>query len=285
LSDQTNVDPMLAPLRDNGGPTFTHGLLPGSPAVDQGKNFNATATDQRGAGLLRIVEDPNIADAIGGDGSDVGAYEVQHDSSDQPPVADAGATVSLVISPNGTNATVFLNGSRSSDPDNDALQFWWYEAGAPIANGMAARTVLSAGSHSIVLVVSDEILSATNGIVVDVITAAEAMTRLAAMLKPDVAHAQSLAATLRAALASIDRSTHGSAKNQLIAFQNQVRAQVAPIDPALAALLIKMAQDIIDSQSGNVKRSIGRVGADPFAEAVFDGDMRLQVSAAEVISL
>jgi hypothetical protein len=133
--------------------------------------------------------------------------------------------------------------------------------------------------------VSDEILSATNGIVVDVITAAEAMTRLAAMLKPDVAHAQSLAATLRAALASIDRSTHGSAKNQLIAFQNQVRAQVAPIDPALAALLIKMAQDIIDSQSGNVKRSIGRVGADPFAEAVFDGDMRLQVSAAEVISL
>ena len=27
-------DPMLAPLADNGGPTLTHNLLPGSPAID-----------------------------------------------------------------------------------------------------------------------------------------------------------------------------------------------------------------------------------------------------------
>src|SRR5438132_7457691 len=31
--DQINTDPMLGPLQDNDGPTFTHGLLPGSPAI------------------------------------------------------------------------------------------------------------------------------------------------------------------------------------------------------------------------------------------------------------
>ena len=30
------VDPMLGPLQDNGGPTWTHALLPGSPAIDAG---------------------------------------------------------------------------------------------------------------------------------------------------------------------------------------------------------------------------------------------------------
>src|SRR5215831_6407461 len=32
--DQINTNPMLGPLQDNGGPTFTHALLPGSPAID-----------------------------------------------------------------------------------------------------------------------------------------------------------------------------------------------------------------------------------------------------------
>ena len=32
--DQINTDPMLGPLQDNGGPTFTHAPLQGSPAID-----------------------------------------------------------------------------------------------------------------------------------------------------------------------------------------------------------------------------------------------------------
>ena len=31
-----DVDPLLGPLADNGGPTLTHSLLPGSPAIDAG---------------------------------------------------------------------------------------------------------------------------------------------------------------------------------------------------------------------------------------------------------
>ncbi len=34
VADQANVNPLLGPLADNGGPTLTHALLPGSPAID-----------------------------------------------------------------------------------------------------------------------------------------------------------------------------------------------------------------------------------------------------------
>jgi hypothetical protein len=34
--DQINTDPLLGPLQNSGGSTFTHALLPGSPAIDTG---------------------------------------------------------------------------------------------------------------------------------------------------------------------------------------------------------------------------------------------------------
>ncbi|MEL6816774.1 MAG: choice-of-anchor Q domain-containing protein, partial [Cyanobacteria bacterium J06598_3] len=54
------TDPLLSPLADNGGPTFTHALLPGSPAIDAGSN-NINGRDQRGTSLNGIP--------------DIGAYE------------------------------------------------------------------------------------------------------------------------------------------------------------------------------------------------------------------
>jgi predicted outer membrane repeat protein len=68
------IDPGLRPLGDNGGPTFTRALLPGSPALDKGNSFTTT-TDQRGS--LRPYDMPGVANASGGDGADIGAYEVQ----------------------------------------------------------------------------------------------------------------------------------------------------------------------------------------------------------------
>jgi hypothetical protein len=85
-TDQINIDPMLGPLQDNGGPTFTHGLLCGSPAIDKGKNFSGSPFDQRGPGLVRTFDDPHVPNAPGGDGTDIGAFEVQA-SCNQPPVA------------------------------------------------------------------------------------------------------------------------------------------------------------------------------------------------------
>jgi hypothetical protein len=67
--DQVNTDPMLGPLQDNGGPTFTCALLPGSPAINAGDpNFTPPPYfDQRGPGFPRVV-----CGRI-----DIGAFEVQ----------------------------------------------------------------------------------------------------------------------------------------------------------------------------------------------------------------
>ena len=57
-------------------------------------------------------------------------------------------------------------------------------------------------------------------------------------------------ASLRAALAAIDRSQPQTAINQLEAFKNKVLAQIAPTDPALANQLLADAQAIIDALNG-----------------------------------
>ena len=68
------IDPGLGPLQDNGGPTRTRALLAGSRAIDKGHSSGSN-TDQRG--FARLVDSPVIANP--GDGSDIGAYEVQPD--------------------------------------------------------------------------------------------------------------------------------------------------------------------------------------------------------------
>jgi hypothetical protein len=67
--DQINVNPLLGPLQDNGGPTFTHELLPGSPAINAGDpNFVPPPDyDQRGAGYYRVRNGR----------LDIGSFEVQ----------------------------------------------------------------------------------------------------------------------------------------------------------------------------------------------------------------
>lgn len=59
------MDPLLGDLRDNGGPTETHALFPGSPAIDHGNNASHQTYDQRGMGFER--------EASGR--ADIGAFE------------------------------------------------------------------------------------------------------------------------------------------------------------------------------------------------------------------
>lgn len=58
--DQINTDPLLGPLQDNGGPTFTHALLPGSPVIDTGDpSFTPPPFyDQRGPDFWRVRNAP-----------------------------------------------------------------------------------------------------------------------------------------------------------------------------------------------------------------------------------
>ncbi len=66
--------PRLGPLRDNGGVTWTHQLLSGSPAIDAGANPSSIDYDQRGDSPA-----PGFARESPTGSPDIGAYEVQQD--------------------------------------------------------------------------------------------------------------------------------------------------------------------------------------------------------------
>jgi hypothetical protein len=60
------LDPWIGPLADNGGPTFTRALLPGSPAIEAGTAIGVPPTDQRG---VPRPQGPSV---------DIGAFEYQY---------------------------------------------------------------------------------------------------------------------------------------------------------------------------------------------------------------
>jgi hypothetical protein len=66
-SGTLTADPELQPLADNGGPTATHAILTGTPAVDTGSNPGDLAYDQRGCPNARVA----------GAAADIGAFELQ----------------------------------------------------------------------------------------------------------------------------------------------------------------------------------------------------------------
>ena len=97
-SNNLTGDPMLGPLQNNGGPTLTRALLPGSIAINVGSNALAVdegnlplVEDQRGFGFARIVEST----------VDLGAFETAHPGSVRFASATAnaleGSTQTLTI--------------------------------------------------------------------------------------------------------------------------------------------------------------------------------------------
>jgi hypothetical protein len=125
--DLINTNPMLGPLQDNGGPTLTYALLPGSPAIDAGDpGFTPPPYfDQRGLGFQRVVNGR----------IDIGAFEVQ----------TAGAPT-LYISHNGNTVTVYwqnVSGWSLQQNSNLAATAGWTTSGYSIttANGTNSITI------------------------------------------------------------------------------------------------------------------------------------------------
>jgi hypothetical protein len=151
-SSQSPLDPLLEldnagqpRLENNGGPTQTLKLLPGSPAIDKGSAANdpvvgnLITTDQRG--LPRPADFQNIANAVNGNGSDIGAFEVQC----LPPQAVC------------KNAVVFLNAQGIATVSADDV-----DGGSTADCGIASRIVIpntftcaNKGPNPVTLMVTD----------------------------------------------------------------------------------------------------------------------------------
>ena len=110
----TFPDPKLGPLADNGGPTLTMALLPGSPAIDAGDTSLAPTNDQRGfprpAGLA----------------ADIGAFEYgsivlwppQVSTSPATDVSTNSATLNGTVNPIGWPTTAWFQWGATTNYGN-----------------------------------------------------------------------------------------------------------------------------------------------------------------------
>jgi hypothetical protein len=106
----------LGPLADNGGASPTHELLAGSIAIDAGES-SGEAADQRGE--TRPCDQASVANAAGGDGADIGAFEVQGACAAPNAAPDAVDDSATFEVNSGLHTIAVL--ANDSDPDADAL--------------------------------------------------------------------------------------------------------------------------------------------------------------------
>ena len=87
--------------------------------------------------------------------------------TNQAPTANAGPDQPEVEA-TGTLTSVTLNGSNSSDPDEDILTFVWTDGGAEVDTGVEISLNLPLGTHTFTLTVSDGAESASDDVVVTI---------------------------------------------------------------------------------------------------------------------
>jgi hypothetical protein len=157
-NDFINIDPLLGPLQDNGGPTATMALLFGSVAIDHGDpGFDPNTfvppmmMDQRGAPRL-------IADRL-----DIGAYEAE--PAHLPRIDSLTGPQTLECTGrNGTNASIEV---QVSDSKGHALVIQWIvnnqvkqtdhiPASTPASAGHSTYTaIFPDGTTGVMVVVND----------------------------------------------------------------------------------------------------------------------------------
>jgi len=157
-----------------------------------------------------------------------------------------------IVAGDNQGAWVVLDGSRSSDAEGDELEPVWFRDGEllPLATGAVVTNWFEVGWHQVVLVVDDgqDAGQAEAGFeVIPPSVALEAVVLQVYQSGLARNRKQPLVASLKAAMASFDRESWGSGVNQLEAFENKVRAQVAPTDAALAEELHRAVHTILET--------------------------------------
>jgi hypothetical protein len=164
----------------------------------------------------------------------------------------ADETALLVIAGNGQNAMVHLDGSLSSDPDGDVLEYLWTEEGqaAPFAAGVLATNSFDLGAHTIVLLVDDGQATGSDTVTIDVITLSEAVEELLLFVsETDLRRKEKrpLLATLNRVWDSFEEGRLNTAVKQLGAFQQKVRAHLLKAKPDAGRRLLAAVEQLIDA--------------------------------------
>jgi hypothetical protein len=138
------INPQLGTLTNNGGPTPTMALLPGSPAIDAGDSTIGTPTDQRG--FVRINNGA----------SDIGAFETQ-----SPNVAVTSTALTLSVNAPAAfqpfSITATVSGLIPGLPTPSSTVQFIIDGGAPVgvalnSGGKATLPLpagLAGGQHTI----------------------------------------------------------------------------------------------------------------------------------------
>ena len=144
-------------------------VLAANLQLHQGKNFTTATTDQRGSGFARTVDFASIANATGGDGTDIGSFEVQSSAPCPQPQGywknnpDAWPVNSLTLGSQTYTETELLTTLKTrigSGPKADAsliLADQLIAAKLNIANGADGTPVSSTITHA------DSVLSGFSG--------------------------------------------------------------------------------------------------------------------------
>jgi Concanavalin A-like lectin/glucanases superfamily/Immunoglobulin domain len=156
----------------------------------------------------------------------------------------------VIICANNTNVTVVLDGSLSTDADNDPLTYSWTEGTNALGTGITATNAFGLGSHTVNLVVSDGASAGINSVTFEVITPSEAVGILAAFidgspLAPRIQRPLQVRLRVASALFELGRFRAGALL--LRVFQYNVRMRIEPVDPVLGHKLIDAAQQIINA--------------------------------------
>jgi hypothetical protein len=111
------IDPRLGPLQDNGGPTPTHALLVGSPAINHGDPALIDSLDQRGSVRFHTGINPPV---------DIGAFDANFLQSFRliaPSEVAAGEAFTITVTAldySGNTASTFVGRVHFSSTDPDA---------------------------------------------------------------------------------------------------------------------------------------------------------------------
>ncbi len=166
------MDPLLGALADNGGPTQTHSLLGGSPAINAGANLGAPTVDQRGATRDANVDigayeasssiiptiDLDLNDSSGATGND---YQFTFTEGDAPTaIADSDADLNDLDSPTFTTVTLAITGLLDGNSetlllDGDVFALATAVAGQNTSGGNY-RVVLTTGAGTATMTITKQ---------------------------------------------------------------------------------------------------------------------------------